>query len=536
MPNTENGHSRGEEASWPRELDAAGATTGVSVLRGAAWGLAGQVLPQFYLIALSIAAARFLGPTRFGRQSFIAFVEITVISLLSAGVPHTVARFVADALGRRDSAFALRITRWAWRIAIGGAIGGTALLIGVGIAGGSPRAAWFLAAAAAGAGILARVPAAFLTGIQQWRAQTLVGLTLGAVGAVVAIAVLAAGFGITGMFAVEAATGAVSLILLSVFASRASARFGRDVHAAPISRELVGDVARYAGLVSINVIFTLVIWRRSELFFLQHFSPVREMGYYSIAFAAATAPVLAIQGLIGVLMPALATLHGAGSIDRIRSGFSRSLRLLLVISFPITAFAVALGPTLIKLVYGDRYARVGPILVILLAVLPLVPLTTLSNALLAATARLRFVVFLNVVVSGVNILLDLLLIPRYDAVGAAVASATAQMIIGLLIVLYASKVLGGIRWEYPVIVRAAVTSVLAGLTASACVTAENGVVGFAAGLVAGAFVFAVLANRLKIVYYADGEWLAGAVGSRLRGLAGRSIALIAQPPRQIENP
>lgn len=536
MPNTNNGSSRTEEARQPRESDAASATTGARVLGGAAWGLAGQVVPQFYLIALSIAAARFLGPNAFGRQSFIAFVEIAVISLLSAGIPHTVTRFVADALGRGEPAFALRITRWAWRIEITGAIGGAAILIGVGIAGGSPRAAWFFAAAAAGAAILARVPAALLTGLQHWRGQTLIGLSLGAVGAVAAIATLAAGFGITGMFAVEAATGAASLVLLFVFAGRASARFRNDVHAAPVSRELVGDVARYAGLISINVVFTLVIWRRSELIFLQHFSPEREMGFYSIAFAAATAPVLAIQGLIGVLMPALATLHGAGAIDRIRSGFSRSLRLLLMLSLPVTAFAVALGPALIRLVYGGRYGSVGPVLVILLVVLPLVPLTTLSNVLLAATARLRFVVSLNLVISVVNILLDLLLIPRYDAVGAAVASATAQALISLSIVLYASKALGGIRWEYPVIVRTAGASVLAGLAAFACVAAVNGVVGFTVGLVAGAFVFAVVANRLKIVYREDAEWLDDAVGHRLRGSAGRLIAFIAQPSRPIESP
>lgn len=145
MPNTNNGLSRREEDCRPRELDAATATTGASVLRGATWSLAS------------------------------------------------------------NPAFALRLTRWGWRLEAGGAIGGTALLVGVALAGASLRAAWLFAAVAAGAGILARVPTSLLTGKQIWRVKTLVGLSIGAAATIVTVAVLAAGFWITGMFAGETA-------------------------------------------------------------------------------------------------------------------------------------------------------------------------------------------------------------------------------------------------------------------------------------------------------------------------------------------
>ena len=73
---------------------AAETTTGVSVARSSTWNLAATVLPQAYLVAISIAAARFLGPDQFGRQSFIAFVELSLVMLLVAGLAMAVSRYV----------------------------------------------------------------------------------------------------------------------------------------------------------------------------------------------------------------------------------------------------------------------------------------------------------------------------------------------------------------------------------------------------------------------------------------------------------
>jgi O-antigen/teichoic acid export membrane protein len=478
---------------------------------------------------VSVAAARFLGPSNFGRQSFIAFVEISTIYVLSAGIPNTIARFVADALGRGDPAFALRLNRWGWRIETGGAIGGTTLLVGVALAGGSPRAAWLFAAVAAASTILARVPTSLLAGIQLWRVQTLVGLSIGAVATIVTVAVLAAGFGITGMFAVEAATGVAGLLLFSLFARRAATRIAAQIRAAQVSDKLGGDVFRFAALTSVNVLFMLVIWRRSDLFFLQHFSSAKEMGFYSIAFVAATAPGLVFTGLTGALGPALATLHGAGAIDRVRTGFSRSLRLLLMIALPMTAIAFALGPPLVRLVYGREYSAVGPVLIILLVVLPITPLYNLTNALLSAMGRVRFLVVVNVIASAANILLDLLLVPGHGAIGAALASGTAQMIIALPMVIYVSKTLGRVGWESAAIARTAVAAALAGLAAWACVSIVGSVAGVAIGVIVGPCTFFLLAGPFRILLRSDADWLNETVGNLLGGLPGRVIRYWTRP-------
>src|SRR3954470_2126896 len=83
-------HGNGIPAAIIRSMtdpaDAASQTTAASLVRGGLWTALSHVMPQLYILAVSIAAARFLGPDEFGRQSFIAFVGLSVQLLLTSGV------------------------------------------------------------------------------------------------------------------------------------------------------------------------------------------------------------------------------------------------------------------------------------------------------------------------------------------------------------------------------------------------------------------------------------------------------------------
>src|SRR6266516_369552 len=83
-------------------LDAAAATTGATVLSGGAWKAASLTLPQLYALVQSIVAARFLGPSGMGVQSFIAFTEISVVNLLTVGLSNSLMRYIGERLGLRS--------------------------------------------------------------------------------------------------------------------------------------------------------------------------------------------------------------------------------------------------------------------------------------------------------------------------------------------------------------------------------------------------------------------------------------------------
>jgi O-antigen/teichoic acid export membrane protein len=509
-----------------RQSAAAAATTTGAVARSGLWNLAGAAIPQLYLVALSIAAARFLGADDFGRQSFIAFVELTAIMLLAAGLPTALARFVGLLLGRDEPQVVQALVAFVWWLAIPLAvIAGTGLAL-VGVLGAEPRAAWVLAGVVALAGIPRQMPQAVLNGAQRWRPSTVAGLVIGAFVTPLIIIVLWAGGGITGMFAVEAAAEIAGLIWLLIVLRR----FLRGLPPAGGTSAPARELFAYVAYVSPGVILTFIIWRRSELFFLNHYSDDAEIAYYSVAFAA-VAVVLMLPGAIAnVLLPAVATLYGAGNVDRIRSGYGRALRSILLLSLPLAAGAIALGPELVRLVYGASFEAAGGPLRVLLAPLPVISAVGLAGALLAGIGRLRPATIAGVVAAGVNIGLDFALIPPLDALGAALASSAAQLVLAVPMLVYAHASLGAVHWEWRSLARTALASVLGGLAAWGVLELVGGVAGLVAGLVVGAAAFCALAWLLRILSADDAEWLDSHVGGWLGGRVGRVIRLWGMRP------
>jgi len=110
--------------------DAAAATTGASVLAGGVWKTASTLVPQFYVLAQSVVAARFLGPRGMGVQSFIAFVEIAVVTFVSGGLSLSLMRYIGETRGRSREQALGGLVRWAWRVlGLGAVPGGGALVV-----------------------------------------------------------------------------------------------------------------------------------------------------------------------------------------------------------------------------------------------------------------------------------------------------------------------------------------------------------------------------------------------------------------------
>ena len=191
----------------PPVSTAAAATTGISVTRGGFWNAAANLTPQICTLAISIAGARFLGPSGLGRQSFIAFVVATSLNLFTLGVPIALMRTVGEAMGAGRAAEAQGLVRWAWRIGAGCAAVAGVVILGVAVAGAKPQAAWYLAAATAALGVFAAFPGNALTGLQRWRGLSLTVITANVLSAATTILVLALGGGITGMIAVQLGAG-----------------------------------------------------------------------------------------------------------------------------------------------------------------------------------------------------------------------------------------------------------------------------------------------------------------------------------------
>jgi len=507
------------------------ATTGGAVLRGGFWFTTSRVVPQLYTLAISIVAARFLGPSGMGRQSFIAFVELSLVALLSNGMFFALMRWVGESVGRRTSAALGGVLRWAWAVTGLLALGGSGVLVAASLLGAEPRSAWLLAAAVCFSGTLHAVPSAVLIGLQQWRLAALVGLVTGLVGAGVVIAVLAAGGGIIGMFAVEAGVSVVNLAWTGTLARRALVTED-ETGGGTVAADLRRAVARGALVLSASEVLSLIVERRSEVLFLVHYSGDVQIALYSIVFAVVSALLQLPYAMAAAIGPAVATLFGAGSLERIRSGYARAMRLLLIAMMPLAALGLSIGPALLRLVYGGEYRGTRPILLVMMAAFPVTAASAAANALLTGLGRLRALLMASALAAAVDIGLAAALVPSHAAVGAAAANVGAQAVFAIVLLASVRRAIGPTRWEAGVLVRAAIAGAAAGVAAWAPVYVLGDQAGVAVGLVMALLAFCVVGLALRILDAADATWLDATVGPYLGGAVGWFCrAAIVRKPR-----
>jgi O-antigen/teichoic acid export membrane protein len=401
-------------------------------------------------------------------------------------------------------------------------------LAAIGLAGAEPRAAWMLAGLGAGAAIMHHIPSALLIGAQRWKSFTSISIVTGTIGLVAKIAVLYAGWGISGIFAVEAAGACVNLGLAQYLARRVTDQLPASTQR---TSALIGPALRFAAVSSITVFATFVVWRRTELFFLEKYTTNTQVALYSIPFSAMAALLLIPTGLTIAFSPAFATLFGAAEMDRLRNGYARAARLTTVFTFPATAVAFALGPTVLTFVYGSEFAGTRDVLRILLLSFPIIPIMDLSNALLIGLGKRWPQLGIGVVAAAGNIALDFLLIPHHGAVGAAVANSTAQFLGAIPVVVYAHSTIGLRNWHFSVVGRSALAAAASGAAAVAAVSLVGGLAGAMLGLLAFCLSFAVLARALRLFSPEDGMWLDGTIGRGLGGLVGKGIHFATARPR-----
>jgi O-antigen/teichoic acid export membrane protein len=526
---------RGKDTSVSRAGGSAGvdsghvdATTSRSVLVAGLWNVPGRMVPAFYALVTSVVAARVLGPDLMGRLSLLTFVGATLLVFVSVGVNNALVRYIGESLGRGRPDAVRALVRWAWRIEGAGAAVAAAALVAIALAGGTPRTGWLVVAVATAIGALHSVPSALLLGAQRWRQAVTVSLATGSVHTVTAIVVLTAGGGVVGLLVVDALIGLVNLVWTMLLARR---ELGRLPAAEGEPDDLRPRVTRFALFATVGLAFTFVLERRSEVVFLAWFSTDAEIALYSIPFSALAMAILIPAAIAGVTSPAIATLYGAGALDRVRAGHERALRLTMLVTLPLTAASFSLGPALLRLVYGDEYRGTGPVLLVLLVSLPAAAVTMLSGSLLTGLAQVRVQVAMTAAAAVVNVALNLALVPAFAAVGAAAAHSTASVCAGALLFVAASRALGGISVGASALLPGAAAAGGAGLAAWALVELlGGGATGIAAGFVVGALLLALLARVARIVPAEDAEWLRGMVGDRFGGRAARALVACARPP------
>jgi O-antigen/teichoic acid export membrane protein len=170
--------------------------------------------------------------------------------------------------------------------------------------------------------------------------------------------------------------------------------------------------------------FTITtVYAQLDIVLLQLFKNFQMVGWYSAANKYIDAVAWIPQSAMGVVFPALSLL-GASDRRRLAFAYEKSFKMLAILGLPL---AVGLGVMAASIVHFTRgFEQSIPALQILA---PSVVLLFVNNAFIyTLTAINRQLDFtrLALFTLGVNVVLNLLLIPPYGYLGAAAASTTTE--------------------------------------------------------------------------------------------------------------
>jgi O-antigen/teichoic acid export membrane protein len=104
-----------------------------------------------------------------------------------------------------------------------------------------------------------------------------------------------------------------------------------------------------------------------------------------------------------------------------------------VLTFPILIATVPLAGITTVLLYGDRYRDAAPYLAILSLGMYANVATGFNGLTLAIHGRLRLLIVVNLVATAFHVVMSLVLIPRFGALGAALANCSALLLQNVLL-------------------------------------------------------------------------------------------------------
>ena len=178
-----------------------------------------------------------------------------------------------------------------------------------------------------------------------------------------------------------------------------------------------------------------IVLKRTDVFMIGLFLPREEVGFYSMAARFAELGMFGLAAVNAIAAPMISELYDEGKHEELQRVVGLAGKGIAAVTAVITVGLVILGPFLLSI--ADETFRVAYVpLLILLAGQVINALTGTSGFIMAMTGHQNEAAVMVGVTAVINIALNLVFIPLWGMVGAALATAITIGGYNLAIVIY----------------------------------------------------------------------------------------------------
>jgi O-antigen/teichoic acid export membrane protein len=209
--------------------------------------------------------------------------------------------------------------------------------------------------------------------------------------------------------------------------------------------EFLREVAPVGIIVAMVQYFSIILSSSDKLLLGYLAEPSKAIALVAVySMATTTTSVLMIfpTAIGSIFLPVVSRLAGKNDLDRMRAVLETAQRWSLFIILPFAVVLMAFPTEILRVFYGSTYTSGAAALTISAFGLVLLSVSYMISLALAAMRLVRVELNIAMVMCVADVLLNILLIPRFGIEGAAAASVMAFAVGLLLLQHYGEKLLG----------------------------------------------------------------------------------------------
>lgn len=165
-----------------------------------------------------------------------------------------------------------------------------------------------------------------------------------------------------------------------------------------------------------------------------------ENGYYEQAYKIVQIVLVVVTSLRTVTLPRMVHLYNEKNYKQVKEMVDGTIRFILFLSLPMSVGLIMVAPQLVPIFLGEGYEKCIIIVRILAILIVILGLSTLiSGQCLTAMDKQKQANSCVIAGAVINFTMNLLLIPRCAALGASIATVTAEAIILIMFIAFATE-------------------------------------------------------------------------------------------------
>ncbi|MFC1550243.1 polysaccharide biosynthesis C-terminal domain-containing protein [Candidatus Neomarinimicrobiota bacterium] len=221
-------------------------------------------------------------------------------------------------------------------------------------------------------------------------------------------------------------TGVVGFLAMAFILKRVTGIKNNQI----INSSFNSDLLKFSyPLMFVTILQTFMHWM--DILLLGYFTDAATVGLYHPAARTAGLLQALLFSFISIYAPIISQLHNDGKVSEIARICKLVSRWIMMLAIPIFLVFI-IFPAKVMLLFGADFIVSAPVLVLLAIATFIQALLSASGTVLTMSGYTRLALWNSLVAFVLNIILNIILIPRYGIYGAAWATLISLTLISLL--------------------------------------------------------------------------------------------------------